>query len=221
MREYLLNFSQLEIYEAGAFLLALLAYPEHGSAVDENRGALHRSLCALALHQRRQKDPAWAAEPQPIRPVYACCHPRSIARDCRTLIRRLRDRLAAGWMLQAFLCETLRQAPPPSLRGMPSLSLGRLSEALASEGIGINNADSVEARVWRPSVPVVHLAAATGIVARNASAGSLLPSLPESFLTSRSFIESVVQSSANLAALVPHVTRLRLSPAELIQVRLS
>jgi hypothetical protein len=221
IREYTVDLTRMDVHEAGAMLLALLAYPEHGSSADESRGALHASLCALALHRRRQRDPTWAAEPQSIRPVYACRHPGAIAKDCRTLLRRLRDRLAAGWMLLGFLREALGHGPVSASRGDRPVSLSGLSAAMADEGIGLNDPDSVETRVWRPSLPVVHLAAAMGIVAQNGLQNQLGGSLPEALLGNRWVIESVVRVGEDITSLIPRAPRLPLSPGQLIRVRLA
>jgi hypothetical protein len=40
-----IDFDRLEVYEAGALLVTLLAYPEEG---EETRSEVHASLCACA-----------------------------------------------------------------------------------------------------------------------------------------------------------------------------
>ena len=219
--EYALDLTQLELYEAGGILLALLAYPEDGGGADDERGALHRSLCALALKRRCVQDPAWAMEPQRIRPDYACLDSGVITHDCRTFLRRLRDRMIAGSMFLSFLREALGQAPASASPGHRHVSLNNLSEAIADEGFGPTDPEGVEKTVWRPSRPVVHLAAALGIAAQNAPRESLGPSLPEALLTNRWLIESVVELAEGLVALIPRAPRLPLDPGQLIRVRLA
>ena len=44
-----IDFDRLEVYEAGAFLVTLLGYPEEG---EETPSEVHASLCAHALRVR-------------------------------------------------------------------------------------------------------------------------------------------------------------------------
>lgn len=70
MREIAIDLKRLEVYEAGAILITLLAYPQDGKS-DKARDRLHKSLCALALRARFDLDAAWANAPQLIKPIYA------------------------------------------------------------------------------------------------------------------------------------------------------
>lgn len=101
------------------------------------------------------------------------------------------------------------------------MSLNSLSAAIVDEDVGLTDPGSVETRVWRPSLPVVHLAAAAGIVAQNAPQDHLCRSLPEAFLTNRWWVESVVQLGEETASLISRVPRLRVVPSQLIRVRLA
>jgi choline dehydrogenase-like flavoprotein len=103
------DFSRLAVYEAGALLVTLLAYPD---ASDEAQGHVHASLCTHALRARSEIEPEWAVQPQPIKPIYTLRSQRDCDRALRTLERCLRDRMVAGRMAIAFLKEALcRQVP--------------------------------------------------------------------------------------------------------------
>lgn len=65
MTVHVLDFNRIEIYEAGAVLIAFLAYPE--ASEEPRRHALHASLCHVALRLRCELDPNWALSPQPIK----------------------------------------------------------------------------------------------------------------------------------------------------------
>src|SRR5213080_2595446 len=104
MTVHLIDFNRLEVYEAGALLVTLLAYPD---ASDEIQGDVHASLCNYALKIRSALEPDWSFVPQPIKPLYAFRSERDCNRDLRTLVRRWRDRMVAGRMGIAFLRETL------------------------------------------------------------------------------------------------------------------
>src|SRR5437868_14232758 len=54
MNIWWIDFDRLEVYEAGALLVTLLAYPEEG---EETRSEVHASLCAHALRVKVQWSP--------------------------------------------------------------------------------------------------------------------------------------------------------------------
>jgi hypothetical protein len=65
MPEYGIDLHHNEVYEGGATLIALLAYPTDDEG-DLQRAPLQRSLCHLALRARAEDDDAWANTPQPL-----------------------------------------------------------------------------------------------------------------------------------------------------------
>ncbi len=101
----LIDFDQLEVYEAGALLLTWLAYPHENKEDDERRGRVHTALCACALRAKCEMDPVWANSPQSVKPIYLCQTERDLNRSLRTLPRRLRDRMVAARMAYPFLKE--------------------------------------------------------------------------------------------------------------------
>ena len=89
----LIDFNRLAVYEAGALLVTLLAFPD---ASDETQGNVQASLCNYALKVRSAIEHDWTILPQPIKPFYAFRSERDCNRDLRTLVRRWRDRMVAG-----------------------------------------------------------------------------------------------------------------------------
>ena len=81
----LIDFNCLAVYEAGALLVTLLAFPD---ASDETQGNVHASLCNYALKVRSAMEPDWTIVPQPIKPFYAFRSESDCNRDLRTLVRR-------------------------------------------------------------------------------------------------------------------------------------
>jgi len=152
----LIDFNRLAVYEAGALLVTLLAFPD---ASDETQGNVHASLCNYALKVRSAIEPDWTLLPQPIKPFYAFRSERDCNRDLRTLVRRWRDRMVAGRMGIAFLKEALPGQVlnfPPTVK---RLSINQLAE-LVLDDTRFTDPHNVETRIWRPSLPVVHLASA-------------------------------------------------------------
>src|SRR5207249_12077424 len=89
-----IDFKRLEVYEAGALLVTLLAYPGEGEHEEERRSRVHTSLCACTLRAIYELDPDRAASPQLIKPIYAFQTERDCSLGLRTLPRRLRHRIA-------------------------------------------------------------------------------------------------------------------------------
>jgi hypothetical protein len=98
-----IDLNRLEVYEAGAFLISLLAYPEESEEDDQRRSGAFTSLCACALRVRAETDPDWATRSQFVKPVYTFQTERDCYRGLRKLPHRLRWRMVAARMAYPFL----------------------------------------------------------------------------------------------------------------------
>ena len=204
-----IDFNRLQVYEAGALLLTLLAYPD---ASDETQGNIHLSLCTHALRVRSEIDPDWALLAQPIKPIYALRSQRECNRDLRTLERRMRDRMVAGRMGIAFLREALPGQVLELPAGVKRLSINQLAEFVLDTRF--TDPENVETRIWRQSLPVIHLASATV----EAEAG---PIVLEALLINRKVIEVVVRTAEYHETLLAQSRHLRFDPERMIRIRLA
>jgi len=146
------------IYEAGAVFLTTLLFNEPRDT-DETRGWIHQSLCAWAIKERAAQDAEWAAEPAPIKPLYAAVEAIDVNRDINRVNTRMRNRAVAARMGMVFM-ESARLGTLPSVKPpLKRLSLNQIAEWVLplSEQAEPGN---VETRQWRPSLPVIHLAMA-------------------------------------------------------------
>jgi hypothetical protein len=218
MAIHCIDFNRLEVYEAGALLVTLLAYPGESKDDDEQRSRVHACLCACTLRARSETDPDWATSPQLVKPIYTLQSERDCVRCLRQLKRRLRDRMVAARMAYPFLREVdTGEAPelPPSVK---RLSINAMSE-LVLEDAGYNEPENVETRIWRPSRPVIHLASAVhGYLHLHAEieALGLAP-----LLTRRDVIEYVIRSAEHCESLVARSRHLRVNADKLIKLRLT
>jgi hypothetical protein len=218
--EFLVDFSALETYECGAILLALLAYPNDTN--DKHRPALHASLCSEYLRDR-YANAADEAVPQLIKPIYAFRRDRDVKKDMKTLGRRLRDRQVAARMIMGFLQEASGSAVrlPP---GVTRLSLNQLSAMVQADA---NQADpeNVESRIWRPSIPVIHIAAAVATVLNNSVREGIAETSWGDILASQSIVEQIVAYSQLIEFYIEISekirTRLHISSDKLIKLRLT
>jgi hypothetical protein len=154
-RTLVLNAKKQSLFECGAALLALLAFP---SSTDAARAEIATSLCSD--HLRANFKESGNAEDL-VKAKYAFRDEATIKKDLKTLDRLIRDRMAAALVAIALLQKAVDHRP-----NLPSdvkrLSLNQLS-AFAMPYADQEDSENFESRVWRPSVPVIHLATAVAV----------------------------------------------------------
>jgi hypothetical protein len=205
MTIHLIDRHRLDVHEAGALLVTLLAYPD---ANDETRGDVHASLCSHALRVRSEIEPDWAIRPQAIKPIYLLRSQRDCNRALRTLERRVRDRMVAGRMGIAFLKEALPGHLPILPPGMKRLSINQLAE-LVLDDTQLTDPDNVETRIWRPSLPVIHLCSAVQIFLSQLEP-RIGPVVLEVVIRTAEYHESVLAQSRHLRIDLDRMIRIRL-----------
>jgi hypothetical protein len=216
--EIKLNLNGPEVFEQGALLVTLMAYPQKTDS-DEVRDALHKSLCSMVLHARFESDPDWASSPQLILPTYAFRDEWTIAHDLRPLKRRLRDRMLAGKMAISLLKEVEAGKFPELPDGITRLTLNKLSEMVLPES-GQSDPEKVEARAWRPSIPVIHLCAAVQILMSEYKRQALGELHIGALLHNRAVIQWVVEKAEQIEGLFADSRYRKVDPKDLIKVRL-
>jgi hypothetical protein len=214
----IIDFKKLQVYEAGALLLTHLAYPER-TATDDQRGGLHATLCALALHELYGQSPEWET-PQFMKPIYAFRTDKQIDKDLRTFPRRMRDRAIAGRMAMAFLMEAETGKVPELPEGIKRLSLNEISAMVLDENIE-SEPENIETRTWRPSRPVIHLAAAIQYTLQKFAREKNIHDVTYmDFLLCDFLIEYVVRLAQIYESYLPK-SKLEIKPEELIRFRLA
>lgn len=218
--EILLDFSNSEIYECGATLLAVLAYPDVSTRT--HRIALQMSLCADHLRQLHAGETD-ASIILPLKPAHVFRNARDVRKDIKTLERRLRDRAVAARMFRGFLQEAAgAEVRLPA--GMTKLSLNQLAELVAEEAQQASS-ENIETRVWRPSIPVIHVAAALENILLDAARLGELGFSWGDILTSRQLIEEIARKAQAIEGLISNSSRIKsqlsITPAKLVQLRLA
>lgn len=213
---YGLNFKINEVYECGAILLALLAYPSD-TADDKKRADLHASLCTLALRDIFPENTADWLQPQHMKPIYAFRKPEQINKDLKTFDRRLRDRMIAGRMVIGFLQEVELGTLPKLPEGVKRLSINEMAR-LVLDDVGQSDAGNVKTRIWRESLPVIHLAAAMAVTMDGKTGKEPFHALDVAL--DRVTIETIVKKAERYEDMLAH-SRLRLDQERLIKLRLT
>ena len=209
----------MRFIEIGALIVTRLAFPGE-SEPEETQSRVHASLCAYALRVRGEIEPDWAVSPQPIKPIYALRRQCDIDRDLRTLLRRLRDRMVAARMAIGILKQTLSDpAPELGVGVVRRLSIKQMAELVLDDS-GYTEPENVETRIWRPSLPVIHLCSAIQIMLQLAEPQTGPIGL-EALLLSRQVIEWVVRAAEYHESLVLQSPRLRVDPDIMVKFRLA
>jgi hypothetical protein len=206
-------------FEVPALLISAMAWPGADDADVVRRHRLYLSLCAWFVRDQAARDPDWASQVQWIRPDYAWRDPTEIAKDIRTLERRLRDRVIAGHMAIAFLKEAETGEVPPLPKGVLRLSLNELAKRAADE-LGFEGAENLETRVWRASRPIIHLCAAWCTLAQERfNVGGKQVDFGEA-MRSSAFLAEIIRRAELYEPLLER-SRLEITPDELISFRLA
>ena len=208
-----LDFTTDETYECGAAMVSLLVFPSRSEA--RARSNLQSTLCAEYLRNQfltveRQNVPIL------IKPKYAFRAEADIRRDRKTFIRRVRDRMYAAHMAIAFLQAAKGQIPKLP-KAVDRVSLNALSEYVADE-MGQAEPGNVESRVWRPSVPVIHLAAAIAVAINDGERDGQVTSIGD-LLHHRTLIENIVRETEDFENTIKN-SKLPINPAKLVKIRI-
>jgi hypothetical protein len=154
-RKLVLDSKNQSLFECGAALLALLAFP---SSTDAEWAEIAASLCSAHLRAKFNE----AGNPEElVKAKYAFRDEQTIRKDLKKLDRLVRDRMVAAHVAIALLQNAIGHRPNLP-RDMKRLSLNQLSE-FAMRQAKQSIPENFETRIWRASLPVIHLAAAVAV----------------------------------------------------------
>ncbi len=199
-------------YEGGATLLAVLAWPD---VLDDDKAMAerHAAICQLYLQAKADVDQDWAMTLQVIKPLYMSRPWPEVLAYERQLQHRLRVRMAAARMALPFIIEDERSGVTPKWpKG--TLSLNKMAERVIDD-TGESDTSNIKKRVWRPSRPVIHIAAAVAIAVDQGAAAERVISVIE-LLDDPAVIKWVVEVAAQFAEIITSTPRFRISSDQLV-----
>jgi hypothetical protein len=215
--EIKLSFDQTAVYRCGAALLSIVACAEVDAA-NTRQAELYASLCGRAL---------WAqhlAHPDNLTPITVM--PQNVFRDIRVIDRdvgfvakRLGERLVAGRMAVPFLLAAELGRVPRLPRGVRRLSLNEMAAFVLNEA-GLSDPNNLKRRIWRPSAPVIHLAAAMAVVGQERIRSGMQTSL-ELFLLSADFVRAIIQRAQLFADLIDKAPKFPVEAERLIRLAIA
>lgn len=218
LRQVTFDFTSNKPYECGAAFLTLLAYPEP-KAAEETLGRVHQSLCHLHLREKSKTDEKWSNAPQLLKPCYAFVEAGQIQKDLRQFDRRLRDRMIAAKMANLFLREAVNDKVPALPRGIERLSLNEVSKVVSSDVPGFDQ-PNIESRIWRPSLPVIHMAVALDLTLRGRDGED--PNLlhPYHLIGQGEVVQQILRDAQFCATLFYKSSRLKIPANTLIELQM-
>jgi len=186
-------------------------------ASSQRQAELYASLCSLAVRAR------YCGDPEDVTPITAT--PQEIFRDIKVLRRdigyvkkRIGERMVAGRMAVPFLLAAelgyTLPLPPPIKR----LSLNEMA-AFVLPDAGWSDPNNVERRIWRPSAPVIHLAAVMAVVGQERIRSGMQTSL-ELILRSADFVGATIQRAQLFADLIHKAPKFPAEADRLIRLTL-
>jgi hypothetical protein len=199
------------LFECGAALLALLAFP---SATDTEREEIATSLCASHLRAMFEE----SGNPnESVKAKYAFRDEKTVREDLKKLDRSVRDRMVSAYVAIAFLQKAVGH-PPKLPRDVKRLSLNQLSE-FAMKQANQSVPQNFRTRVWRPSVPVIHLAAGVAVAVSNRERTGNEKISYGSLMVDKKFLGEVLTNTKQYRSIIEN-NRLPINPKKLVLIRL-
>jgi hypothetical protein len=217
--EVILDIGRGDPYEWGALLVTLLAFPEK-DAPETLMESCFYSLCSFAIRGRMAHDPAWAYQKQPIKPIYACRDVKRLEHDIRHIEKRLMHRMLAGKMCIPFLKEVEMGATPELPPGVERLNISQVANTVLRESRN-NEPKNVVSRIWRQSLPVIHLAAAITIISSECVRLGQGPLTVAHLVVDPSAIKWVVRRAEEYIPLLAKSRRAHVDVESLLRIRLA
>jgi hypothetical protein len=211
-----ISFQNSEVYECGATLAAILAYPVDDKD-DHRRANIRASLCRHAIEFQYLSNPDdWS--PKAVKLQYVFRDAKIAERETKFAARRLGERLVAARMAIPFLQGSELGQPPDLPKAIKRLSLNEMA-AFVLEDAGQSDAGNLKRRYWAPSRPVIHLAASmlvTGLELKKAG----VPLGLELLLVWRELVEAIVQRAQAYEELIARDPAFPVKAGDLIKVRI-
>ena len=158
------DFSRCEPYEIGALIAAWMCWPT--IADDAAREARFTEMCGWSFRQLVTRHPGSENFPCVVKPIYALVNPARFDYGSKEFGKRLGRTFAFGHDATVFL-KAAATGKEELFRGMKKLTLSSLldsrADAAAAAGKPLPDAANFR-RLWRPSLPVIHIAAAWQVV---------------------------------------------------------
>ncbi len=152
-------------FMTGALFHAILAWPTVKEATSYQ--TVSEELMAGVIRLTKAEDPALARSVMDEWPQYNWPSIEARAQKPKSALgyldKRVTQRMAAAKAGIGKLHEQLFGEPATLPEGMTSTSINQLCKLIKTD-VSIENAENIEKRVWRKSLPIIHLAMAVQLI---------------------------------------------------------
>jgi hypothetical protein len=218
MRLIEISASRIETYEVGAAFLTFLAYP--GGKEDETaRGWFSDVLCREALCAMALSDPEWSRQKQLIKPAYLLLDDKQADRYLKKGLGEIRNRLQAARMVRPFFQRAQTGDWPALVPGIKHWSKSEVMNFMAIEG-PINDPKNIDHRSIKPSLPVLHLAAALEHAVTKAEEEGIDKFSHLDVLLRPGLATAIIDYARLVEPLLPKISTFTIDPEKVILLRL-
>ena len=162
-KEYKVDFTQLEVFEAGAMLLTILAYP-HDTFPNKNHDEVFNSIVATAMRDYSILNQEWSLKRQSIKPVYFLGLGNGSEKIMRGFFKTIAERLRSA---RAGLFHLKSKIDPTEIDDLFAIhdqtnrnhNTTSFIEFMADWGEPIETHNFIN-RAWKPTKSVLHIALA-------------------------------------------------------------
>lgn len=215
-----LDLSELLTYEVPAFLLALIAFPEH--APDSAKQS--EVQVALVRHMFRSAaaaDPTFAHKRIVTRWVYLQDGENKLTAIAARTYDRLRTNLHAVRVMRPFIQRALfGKDAPPLPADLTHLSLNAVTDWVTRRSPGSPDAHVFEQKVVRRLYPVLHLGVALEIVLHRIEQATGQTPKAELLMTGPNFTRDMIALAEQLEPVVLGIKQFKVVEKTQIRVRL-
>ena len=205
--------SELPVYECFAILLSHLTFPDQSESAQ--RAKVQLAICYKFLEEKSRREPGWQSSPQKIKPQHLFFPEKQAKKFLGKFHSRYDVRIAASCIAYPYLMEsTYNIFPRREFKVDNLLSIARMSELLEPNLIQ-KYSSNAHTRIWKPSIPVIHLALSISMNLLDLKKGE--QTMLYRMLNNGVFLKSVVEASDLLAYLIVRSPKLQQSPKALIR----
>jgi hypothetical protein len=203
------------VYKTGAKLLGRIVYPKPEDSA--RRIMLEDALCYWALHYDARNDPEDRSQVSVSRAYFGFTQAQ-LDQHLKFAGKRLEERLMAGRIAAAYLRYFEEGRIPIVLGNIKRMSLNQIVGFVASSE-GYTGTGNFEQRFWRPSKPVIHIAAALAVVGQEwKRRGEVLGLLH--LLLNQEHVIDVINRAILFADMIKRDTKFPVDPKCLVTIEL-
>ncbi|MEO3475903.1 hypothetical protein AAFN86_28900 [Roseomonas sp. CAU 1739] len=214
------DLAQVDVYEAQAALLALIAWPEDAPGSDGQSEA-QVALVSRMFRTATEADPTFAHKRILVRLVYVQNDTNKMISMADRTYERLNRNLVALRILRPFAQQALfGENAPPLPVDLAQLSLNAATAWVTTRAPGSPDPHSFEHKVVRPLYPVLHLGMALDMILHNVEQARGNPPKPEVLMTDPELMRDMIDLARHLEPKMLAIRQFKVVEESQVRIRL-